>query len=324
MQGSTSGTGDAKSGSNRLVLAIIATAGLLIVVLVWLVICPHAVRVRLRHGDVVAPRPPESPIRLAVAPVLSPERTVEDYYHFSRYLSVRLQHPVLLVQRKTYGEVNELLRQGNVHVGIICTGAYLRMQGGADSLEAVAVPVYSGGMVYYSLIVVRKESGTSSMEDLRGRRFAFTDPLSLTGFAYPSALLTDLGYDPRTFFSAQIFTHSHDGSLRSVLDGTMDGAAVDSLVYDFEVQRDPSIGERLRIVHRSPPLGISPVVLAPGLDPKLRDAIKTTLLDMNKDAEGRRALEHLGIQRFEEPAPGLYENAAEILRKAQVCKERNP
>ena len=237
------------------------------------------------------------PLRVAVAAVISPKGTAESYQPLLDYLSDKLDRPVELVQRRTYAEVNDLIESGFVDVAFVCTSAYVdgREKFG---MELLAAPQVNGEAVYYSLLIVPKDSAAQSMADLRDKVFAFTDPMSNTGKLYPTYLVQQLGSAPDQFFARTFFTYSHDDAIRAVADGLADGAAVDSLVYDFAVARDPSLAERVRIIHRSPPFGIPPVVVGPGIRPQLKAELQSVLLNMDDDAEGRKGLEAIGAERF--------------------------
>ncbi|MBI2890271.1 MAG: phosphate/phosphite/phosphonate ABC transporter substrate-binding protein [Nitrospirae bacterium] len=271
--------------------------------------------VRLDSENLVRPGQGAEPLRLAIAPVLSPDLTVEAYQSLSDYLSARMPRPVRLVQRKTYGEVNELLRHATIQAAIICTGAYVRALMDNIKLDVIAVPSYKDGPVYYSLIVVRSADPARSLNDLKGRSFAFTDPLSLSGHYYAISALLDMGANPAAYFSKTTFTYSHDGSMRAVLDGIADGAAVDSLVYEDIIRRNPGMGEALRVVHRSPPLGAQPVVVPASLDPTLREGFQKAFLGISDSVRGHVTVESLGIERFVVPPPGLYDSASQLVAK---------
>ncbi len=255
-------------------------------------------------------------LRFAVAPVLSPERTADTNLAIADTLSSRLGRLVRLVQRKTYAEVNELLRRDSVQVAIIGTGAYLQALRTGDRFEAIAVPVCEEGPVSRSLVLVRSDGPCASFADLRGRRFAFSDPASLSGHTETVALLLASGEDPARYFSGTTFTYSHDGCIRALLDGVVDGAAVDSLVHDFEVRSNSALSDRVRVVHRSGPLPISPVVVPGAIEPALREALRAAFLSMHETPQGRGILEPLGIRRFQAPDSGVYERELRRLEPA--------
>jgi phosphonate transport system substrate-binding protein len=180
-------------------------------------------------------------------------------------------------------------------------------------MELLAAPQVNGETVYYSLLIVPADSLARSMADLRGQVFAFTDPMSNTGRNYPTYLVQQLGSTPEVFFARTFFTYSHDDAIRAVADGLADGAAVDSLVYDFAIARDPALVEKTQVIHRSPPFGIPPVAVSPNLRPQLRAELQGLLLGMADDPEGRQGLRAIGVDRFAPIDDSAYDSARELL-----------
>jgi phosphonate transport system substrate-binding protein len=256
----------------------------------------------------------ELPLRVSVASVVSPRGTVESYEPLLGYLSARLDRPVELVQRRTYAETNELIGRGEVDLAFVCTSAYI---GGRESfgMALLAAPQVEGATIYHSLLLVPADSPARSMADLAGAVFAFTDPTSFSGRVYPTALLQELGTSPEQFFGRIFYTYSHDNAINAVADGLADGAAVDSLVYDFAVARDPALAERVRVIHRSPAFGIPPVVVGPDVRPQLRAELQAILLAMADDPapEARAALAALGVERFVAIDDRAYNSAREVV-----------
>jgi phosphonate transport system substrate-binding protein len=237
------------------------------------------------------------PLRLAVAAVLSPKGTFESYESLQDYLSERLQRPVELVQRANYLETNQLLESGEVDVAFVCTGAYIL--GERDfGMEILVVPEVNGEAAYHSWLLVPANSPASSMKDLKGKTFAFTDPLSHTGRIYPTYLVQQLGEQPEEFFGKIFYTYSHDAAIFAVAEGLADGAAIDNLIYLYLLDRDPEVESRVRIIHKSEPFGMPPVVVSAHIRPQLKAELRDLFLTMHEDEEGRTVLNTLGIDRF--------------------------
>lgn len=258
------------------------------------------------------------PYRVAIGPILSPNRTAQNYELLTAYLENRLSHPVRLIQQKTHGEVNELLRNGAVQAALLCPGAYIRAEEVDLPIENIAVPVYEEGPVYHALIIVRADRPARTVEDLKGYSFAYTDTLSMAGYYYPLFRLLGLGIEPRGFFSRTTFTNSSDGSLEAVASGMADAAAVHSRAYQREIQRNPSLRAEVRVLDTSPPLGAPPVVVPTSMNPYLRGRLQKAFLIMDQVPRGRKALEAMGVLRFEAPAPGLYDSAREIHQRVDA------
>lgn len=242
---------------------------------------------------------PESvlPLRIAMASLISPAEMARSYGPFYAYLQKRLGRPVELTQQRTYSETYDLLRTGSVDLALVCSYVYI-LGNKQFGLVLVAAPEVDGKAEYYSDIIVRVDSGVQTVEQLAGRSFAFSDPLSNSGRAYPLALVRSLGGDPGDFFSSTTFTYSHDRSIVAVADGLVDGAAVDSLVLDAWRQRYPDRAAKIRVIHRSPAFASPPLVASPRLAPELREEIRAILLGMHQDPEGQRVLAGLGMDRF--------------------------
>lgn len=213
------------------------------------------------------PSVPVTPLHVAVASVISPRGAVESYQPLLDYLSRQLNRPIELVQRRTYAEVNDLIEQGQIDMAFVCTSAYVIGQR-EFGMELLAAPQVDGETVYHSLLIVPADSHAEAMADLRGKTFAFTDPWSTSGRMYPTSLVKELGETPETFFGQVLFTYSHDDAIRAVASGVADGAAVDSLVYQFALAREPRLAEQTKIIHRSIPFGIPPVVTSPNFGPR--------------------------------------------------------
>ncbi len=237
------------------------------------------------------------PLRLAVAAVISPQGTFESYSALAAYLSKKLNRPVELVQRRTYAEVNGLVEQGEVDVAFVCTSAYII--GHRDfGMTLLAAPQVNGQTTYQSWLIVPVDSLAQNLTDLRGKIFAFTDPWSNTGRMYPTAMVKKMGQTPETFFGRTFFTYSHDDAIRAVANSVADGAAVDSLVYQYAITREPELGQKTKVIHRSPNFGIPPVVTSPHLRPQIRAELQNIFLAMADDTQGQAALEILDIDRF--------------------------
>ena len=79
---------------------------------------------------------------------------------------------------------------------------------------------------YKSQILVKSDSGITDLNGLKGKKFSFVDPISASGYLFPSLLVKNkTGQDPKTFFSSTIYAGSHDKSVLAVYSGQVDGAA---------------------------------------------------------------------------------------------------
>lgn len=255
--------------------------------------------------------PPE--LRIAISAVISPKETFVLYKDLLNYISEKLGMRVQLVQRETYAEVNNLVRDNQLELAFVCSGAYVD---GHDQfgMELLVAPVAYGESVYYSYIIVPATSPAASLEDLRGKRFAFTDPMSNTGKLAPTSILAQLHETPESFFSSVIFTNSHDRSIEMVANNLVDGASVDSLIWEYLNGTSPALTSRTRIVKKSEPFGIPPVVVPKGLAPVLKERLRQVFLNLDREEAGREILARLKIDRFIRLEDSRYDSIRKMQR----------
>jgi phosphonate transport system substrate-binding protein len=257
------------------------------------------------------PETPEATIRIAIAGVISPRETLKYYDQMVSYIGKALNQKTEIVQRGTYAEINNLVELGAVDLAFVCTLAYVK--GNKEfGMELLVVPEVNKETTYHSYIIVSQRSNIELLEDLRGTTFAFTDPLSNTGRLAPTYLLYEMGETPESFFKESTFTYSHDNSIRAVADNIVDGAAVDSLVYDYLINSQPEIGTRIRVIHKSAPFGIPPVVVHPNLDNEVKSHLRSLLLNMDQDETGKAILNNLTIDRFVLAEDRSYDSIREM------------
>lgn len=79
---------------------------------------------------------------------------------------------------------------------------------------------------YQSQILVRSDSGITDLNGLKGKKFAFTDPISTSGYLFPTLLVKQkANQEPKTFFSSTVFAGGHDKAVLALYRGEVDGAA---------------------------------------------------------------------------------------------------
>ncbi len=259
--------------------------------------------------------PAPKPLRVAAASIVSPAETIRSYGALFAYLGQQIGRPIELVQRKTYEETYDLLRYGTLDLALVCTYIYVRGHGELG-LELLAGPEVNGKAEYQSFIITRADSGILDFAGLRGKRFAFTDPLSTSGRLYPLSLLKGRGVDPGAYFGSTTYTYSHDNSIKAVFQGVSDGAAVDSLVYDQWVRKNPDLGLSLRVIDRSETFPSPPIVASKRLDPAVREAFRAALLTLHEAPEGRAILANLGIDRWVPQNDADYTPVRALARQA--------
>lgn len=254
----------------------------------------------------------EETLKIGVAAMISPKETVKYYREIVEYIGKKIGKPVEMVQRETYDEMDNLLEKGEVKIAFICSGPYVRDRE-KFGVELLVAPQSYGKPFYHAYIIVHKDSPVNSLAELKGKSFAFTDPKSNTGKLVPTYMIAKkFNTTPEQFFSKIIYTKSHDKSIEAVAKKVVDGASVDSLIYDYAAKKNPVYTSLTKIIEKSPPYGIPPVVVTKDFAPELKEKIKEAFLNMHNDPEGRRILDGIMVDKFIIPKDSDYNSVREM------------
>ncbi|MFZ2300324.1 MAG: PhnD/SsuA/transferrin family substrate-binding protein [Gallionella sp.] len=258
------------------------------------------------------------PIRIGLTPVFL-DYQAAFINEWRNYLQRHLAQPVTFVQRGNYREIVDLLRDGKLDFAWLCGYPYMRNK---KSFQLVAVPLYLGKPLYQSyLIVPSSDRQTQSLDDLRRKTFAFSDPDSNSGHLYTEYSLAKQGLNPSSFFSKTFFTWSHRKVVEAVASGLAQGGAVDGYVWDMLARSHPELTSKTRIVDKSPQFGHPPFVASAATSKQDIAAIQQVLFRMTHDEEGGRLLDRLNLDGFVYGDGRLFDGIEEMSRF--VDKARN-
>jgi ABC-type phosphate/phosphonate transport system substrate-binding protein len=219
-----------------------------------------------------------------------------------------------------WAERLRLLDEGGVDVAFLCGLPYSRR---LDRLELLGAPVmaaprYRGRPVYFTDVIVRRDSPVRSFEELRDRTWAYNDGDSNSGYVVPRDYLLALG-ETRGFFGEVIASGSHQQSIRLVLDGKVDASGIDSTVLELEQAQHPDVARGLRVVESIGPCPVPPVVVAARRPEALKARLREALLAMHEDPDGRAILTGGLIDRFVPVQDADYDPIRAMLRRADAA-----
>jgi phosphonate transport system substrate-binding protein len=261
-------------------------------------------------------------LNVAVAAMISPKETFVYYRQLLDYIGKKLDREVQFIQRKTYGEINELLGVGQIDLAFICSGPYVTGKE-IHGFELLVTPEVQNSHFYQSYLIVNNTSNFYKIGELKGHVFAFTDPESNTGKLVPTYWLFEMGEQPETFFGKTIYTYSHDNSILAVAKGLVDGAAIDGLIWEYYQNKNPIFTSRTRIIKKSEPYGMPPIVASKYLTSELKQHIRRLLLFMHTDADGKKILNELMIDRFTQGQDDWYDSIRQMDLKIAALENKN-
>lgn len=256
-------------------------------------------------------------LKVAISAITTPRENINYYQDLLNFIATKLNYEIEFKQRKTYEEVNELLIKNEVDLAFICSGAYV-VEKDKNNIELLVVPVSNGKPFYQAYIIVHKSSQINTFEDLKDKSFTYTDPMSNTGKLYPIKRITDIGQNINTFFKSTMYSNAHDNSIQLVAKKIVDGASVDGLIFEYTKKHYPEKVKNIKVIEISEVYGIPPIVVPTSLGKATKQKLKKIFLEIHRDTIGKKILDKLMIDRFEE---GKDENYNSIRKNFMYTKQ---
>jgi phosphonate transport system substrate-binding protein len=214
----------------------------------------------------------------------------------AKLLSDDLKMPVTAVIGDDTAAV-EALKAEQAEVAFLSSRPALKAEqlAGSRLYLAEVRPDYSGGHTYRSVFVVRNDSPLQTKDDakqnldqLRGKKIAFTSPTSGSGFIFPVGTLVNQGLVEnrdrvKDFFGEVTYGNNYGGALQAVLKGQADVAAVSEYALN-----PPHVtaeeGQQLRVLHAISGVPAHGVAIDDRVPAELRDRVVRALQKLNDPA----------------------------------------
>lgn len=152
---------------------------------------------------------------------------------------------------------------------------------------------YSGRFTYNSIFVVRNNSplktrngAKATLEQLRGKKMAFTSPTSGSGFIFPVSELVKQGFVPNRdrldgFFGQVSYGGNYSKALQAVLRGQAEVAAVSEYAL-LPPYITPEEKSQLRVLYRISGVPAHGIAIDDDVDPRVRERLISSLLKLNQ------------------------------------------
>ena len=193
------------------------------------------------------------PLRLGVG-LFQPDKEKNDatYRPLAEYLGKSLGREVKLFTVDTWEGLAKSLASGETDLALMGPWGYVLAHHTADA-QVIATILYDGKPEYFAITVTNPKSGINTIEDLKGKTFAFGDKGSTSGYLIPFYNFQKLGIDPETYFSKVIYT-KHQAIELQVTRGELDAGADYNRNRNAMIEQGLIKAEDSKIIWQSDPL----------------------------------------------------------------------
>lgn len=269
---------------------------------------------------------PGNPIKMALVPSLDTRKLVISGQKLAELLKKETGLTFKVSVPTSYAAVVSAMGAGTVDVGWLSPLPYV-IAHDQYGVKVILRTVRNKSDKYWSFIIARTDTGINKLEDLKGKRFAYGDPVSTSGCLYARELVRSKGEDPDKFFSNVIFAGAHDKVVMAVYNKQVDaGAIYGGVVSDAREKVVGTIKDvmaKTKVIAKSAEIPNDTVSVRKDLPPALVKKITDGLMKVAESDEGRIAIMTVyGIDGFVPAKDADYDSVRKVAKTEKIEIEK--
>lgn len=259
--------------------------------------------------------PSARPLRVSMIPSTDPGRLLRDSEPLVALLKSRLGRDVTLTIPSNYASVVEALVAAQVDVAYL--GGFTYVQA---SKRAGAVPLVQRDrdQSFHSLFITQPSSPITTLNDLKGRSFAFGDVNSTSGHLMPEYFMRRASVDPEVIAKAT-YTGGHDATALAVANGRIDAGAMDESVYERMTKEGKLDPKKVRVFFITPPFFDYVWAARAGLEAKVKEDFASAFLGL-KAPDDSKLLDLLQAKAYVKAVDASYDPLRQAATEAGLLR----
>lgn len=241
---------------------------------------------------------PTKVLRVGFVPAEDAQQVMQNAQPIVEILRRQLGMEVQAFVATDYTGVVEALRVNKLDIAFLTPASYVLAKNEAN-VKVVLKSERKGIPFYYAAIITRADSGIKTLDDLRGKSFAFGDSLSTTGNIIPRRMFKERGIDPVRDFKQVLYSGGHDATVLAVLNRKVDAGATYANSPDSEdtawmrYLKNSEDVKKIRAIAFSEPIPADNLVVSASLDETIAKKIEAIFVELSRDPEGKKMLRDL-------------------------------
>ena len=257
-------------------------------------------------------------LKVSAIPDEAPTELQRKFKPLGAYLEKELGMPVEFVPVSDYAAVVEGIAADRVDLAWL--GGFTFVQTRLKTGNAIPLVQREQDEKFTSKFITA-DAGVNSLQDLKGKTFAFGSVSSTSGSLMPRYFMQQDGIVPEQFFSRVAFSGAHDATVAWVQAGKVDAGVLNASVWDKLVAAGKVDTAKVKVIATTPTYYDYNWTVRGTLDPELTAKIKAAFLALDPaNPEHKAILDLQAASRFIETKPENYAGIEEAARAAGLLK----
>lgn len=244
----------------------------------------------------------------AVNPFTSPENIRKSYMPILAKVADEIGLKARTIIVNDYDALGKALKNGTADIGWFSPAAYVSAKKDTN-LKPLVTPKVNNNTSYTGYIIAKKGSGIRTLNDLKGKSFAFVDKKSASGYVYPRAALLENGKDPEHFFSSTSFLGSHNKVIDVVISGEVQAGATYSEAFE---DAGAQAANNLDIIFMTEPIPKDVIAASPNIPQDVAEKLAKSFEAMRPSGQCASAMQAAHIDGF----VGSKDSDYDVVRRA--------
>jgi len=256
-------------------------------------------------------------LRVSAIPDESPTELLRNFKPLGAYLQKELGMPVRWTPVNDYPAVVEGLAGKKIDLAWL--GGFTFVQARLRAGNVIPIAQRAEDEKFTSRFIVPASSDARTLQDLKGRTFAFGSPASTSGHLMPRFFLLKDGIDPDRDFTRIAYSGAHDATLAFVASGRAQAGVLNASVFDKLAEKGDA--KAVRVLATTPPYYDYNWTVRGDLDPALVRKLTDAFLRLDPGIPAHKEI--LDLQRASRFIPtraGNYRSIEEAARSAGLLK----
>lgn len=260
----------------------------------------------------------ESVLKVSAIPDEAPTELLRKFTPLGAYLEQQLGMKVEFVPVTDYAAVVEALAADRVDLAWL--GGFTFVQARMKTGNALPIVQREQDKQFISRFI-SADPNVKSLQDLKGKSFAFGSVSSTSGSLMPRFFMKKDGIVPEQFFSRVAYSGAHDATAAWVEAGKADGGVLNASVWDKLVNEGKVDTNKVKVIATTPPYFDYNWTVRGTLDAALIGKIKAAFLALDPAKPEHKAILDLQrASRFIETEVGNYASIEAAARDVDLLK----